>query len=125
VGLAPYFYLPLRSAADPALDWGDPETLRRLWEHVTGAQFRHLLVTPFGNGPQLRYLASLPLRELGWPGLVVAAAGGIWLARRCRAVARMGLRWRWARRCTRLTTGSDAARPFEGLRRAAGRPAAL
>ena len=26
-GLLPYLYLPLRSRADPALDWGDPETV--------------------------------------------------------------------------------------------------
>ena len=28
-GLLPYLYLPLASRADPALDWGDPETLDR------------------------------------------------------------------------------------------------
>ena len=28
IGLAPYLYLPLRSRADPRLDWGNPETLR-------------------------------------------------------------------------------------------------
>jgi tetratricopeptide (TPR) repeat protein len=28
-GLLPYAYLPLRSRSDPALDWGDPETLDR------------------------------------------------------------------------------------------------
>ena len=29
LGLLPYAYLPLRSRADPLLDWGDPETLER------------------------------------------------------------------------------------------------
>lgn len=33
-GLAPYLYLPLASAREPAMDWGDPETPARLWRTV-------------------------------------------------------------------------------------------
>ncbi|UCF80210.1 MAG: DUF2723 domain-containing protein [Acidobacteriota bacterium] len=40
LGLSLYAYLPLRSAADPGLDWGNPETLRNWFEHVTTKQSR-------------------------------------------------------------------------------------
>ncbi len=38
-GLLPYLYLPLRSRSDPALDWGDPETLDRFLAVVTRRGF--------------------------------------------------------------------------------------
>jgi tetratricopeptide (TPR) repeat protein len=44
-GLTLYAVLLLRSAADPRLDQGDPETLRRLVEHVSGRQFSYRLLT--------------------------------------------------------------------------------
>ncbi|MCP4249068.1 MAG: DUF2723 domain-containing protein [bacterium] len=39
VGLLPYLYLPVRAAADPAVNWGDPSTPQRFWEHVTRSQY--------------------------------------------------------------------------------------
>jgi tetratricopeptide (TPR) repeat protein len=33
-------YLPLASRRDPALDWGDPETLSRIWDHLSAARVR-------------------------------------------------------------------------------------
>lgn len=39
LGLAPFLYVPLRSLADPAIDWGDPETPQRLLAHLTRAQY--------------------------------------------------------------------------------------
>ena len=38
-GLLPYLYLPLRSRADPRLDWGDPETLDRFLDVVLRRDF--------------------------------------------------------------------------------------
>lgn len=35
-----YFYLPIRSAANPLHDWGNPETFSAVIDHVTGFQFR-------------------------------------------------------------------------------------
>jgi tetratricopeptide (TPR) repeat protein len=35
LGLATFLYLPLRSLADPALDFGDPETPARFWRALT------------------------------------------------------------------------------------------
>jgi len=34
-------YLPLASLRQPALDWGDPETLRAVWDHLTAARIRN------------------------------------------------------------------------------------
>ncbi|MBR9977570.1 MAG: DUF2723 domain-containing protein [Bacteroidetes bacterium] len=38
-GLLPYLYLPLRAAANPYLNWGDPATLEKFIWHVTGKQY--------------------------------------------------------------------------------------
>jgi len=35
-----YLYLPLRSLANPPIDWGNPETLRNFWWVVSGGQFK-------------------------------------------------------------------------------------
>lgn len=39
LGPALYLYVPLRSLTDPALDWGDPQTLARFADHVLRAQY--------------------------------------------------------------------------------------
>jgi uncharacterized membrane protein YagU involved in acid resistance len=43
LGLTPYIYLPLRSAQDPPLDWGNPETFRQFIWLVSAAQYRPLM----------------------------------------------------------------------------------
>lgn len=40
LGLGIYLYLPLRAAASPPLNWGDPENWPRFLRHVTAAQYR-------------------------------------------------------------------------------------
>jgi hypothetical protein len=42
-GLALYLYLPIRSSANPRLDWGNPETFRGFANHVTAVQYRNLV----------------------------------------------------------------------------------
>jgi tetratricopeptide (TPR) repeat protein len=78
-GLLPYAYLPIRSRANPRLDWGNPETLEGFlnvigrgdfWERawyerpadlfVIGADYAHGLLT-----------------ELAWGGAALAVAGAI------------------------------------------------
>lgn len=39
-----YLYLPLRSAANPVNDWGNPETFSAMWDHVTAKQFGGLFL---------------------------------------------------------------------------------
>ncbi|MDH5490620.1 MAG: tetratricopeptide repeat protein, partial [Myxococcales bacterium] len=70
-----------RSAADPPLDWGDPETPLRLWEHLTASRIRaayegEILSADAGAragiellGQLLELAALLPLGMLGWLAL--------------------------------------------------------
>lgn len=40
VGLSLYLFLPLRAMQQPLLNWGNPQTLEKLWWHISGKQFR-------------------------------------------------------------------------------------
>jgi len=78
LGLATFLYLPLRSLADPAIDYGDPETLGRFWRALvladmpTGKHIARPLELFFG---QLGAVLELATRQ--WPAVVlVASAAG-------------------------------------------------
>jgi tetratricopeptide (TPR) repeat protein len=80
-------YLPLASRRDPALDWGDPETLARIWAHLTAARIRsaydHEML---GTDPRAAFELMSQLAEL-WPLLpFVALAIGLALRRWPRIV---------------------------------------
>jgi tetratricopeptide (TPR) repeat protein len=90
VGLLPYAYLPLRSRADPRLDWGDPETLERFLDVVLRRDFwgrawiegpedlvpiatdwaSSLAVESAWVGPGLALLGLVGARRRGWPLLL-------------------------------------------------------
>ena len=57
VGLLIHLYLPLRSMANPAMDWGNPETLDNFWDVVTRAQYTFIMT----DGPRSlpRFLEQL------------------------------------------------------------------
>ncbi len=77
VGLLPYVYLPLRSRADPPLDWGNPETLSATIAVVLRRDFwdRAWLEGPKDLVPiSLDYLRSLG-PELLWAGAPLAVLG--------------------------------------------------
>ena len=76
-GLLPYLYLPLRSRADPLLDWGDPETLGRFLDVVSRRRFWE---NAWIEGPaDLIPIVSDYLRSLGseltWIGAALAVGG--------------------------------------------------
>ena len=76
-----YAYLPLASARDPAVDWGNPETWHAFWYHVSGAQYRAFL----GASDWLTS-ARQQLRELGAPlalfaPLALVGAHRLWVER--------------------------------------------
>jgi hypothetical protein len=53
-GLVPgpffYAYLPIRSAQNPVLDWGNPQTWPNFWHHVTAWQYRrYIFGTPYND----------------------------------------------------------------------------
>ena len=81
-------YLPIRSAAQPLLDWGDPERIHELSRHVFAAQYR----VWFFESPELwrsnllGYLKSLPHRFLA-PLLLLAIPGCVLLWQRQRRFA--------------------------------------
>lgn len=76
LGLCFYAYLPLRAAASPAVNWGDPRTLSRFWWVVSAAPYRQYV---FGLPP-----AEWPSRVGAWAALLLSqfkvwgAALGLW-----------------------------------------------
>lgn len=74
-----YLYLPLRAAAKPLLNWGDPSTLEGFWRHVTAAQYRQQMFTSWelAVGKFIQFWADLP-QDFGYAPLA-AAALGIWV----------------------------------------------
>lgn len=97
-GLLPlvlYLVLPLASARQPYLDWGDPETADALWRHATRAQYAEVEVEQQTAGGHEDYLRRLGIMST-WAGrqfgsgwvLLLAALGaaalflrqtGLWL----------------------------------------------
>ena len=90
-GLLPYAYLPLRSRANPRLDWGNPETLDGFldsvlrrdfwgrawiegpsdWITIVGDWAGSLFVESAWVGPALAVLAIVAARGRGWPVLLL------------------------------------------------------
>jgi hypothetical protein len=88
-----YLYLPIRSAADPLLDWGDPTTLERIVRHVGAWQYRVWMFSSAANVERnLGQLAREIFSPLTLPVAAAAIAGLFVLARRDRgSLARLGL----------------------------------
>ncbi len=87
-GLSVYIYLPVRSARDPLLDWGDPENLGAFYRHATGAVYRvwFLSGTQVAVKQLLRFIELLT-SEMTPLALVPAAAGVVLLWHRARPIA--------------------------------------
>ncbi len=90
-GLAIYVYLPIAASRSPVMNWGNPETLERLWWHVTGRQYQVFFSFSASRmGNQLGEFFRLVGREFGpwWLplGLLLAAAGVVRLFRRDRVI---------------------------------------
>ncbi len=87
-GLLPILYLPLRSAADPFLDWGNPETPGALWNHLTLRQYTHgeeLGMDPptfLGFGPRMGGFGEILIAQFPLPILGLAGLGMLLSARR-------------------------------------------
>ena len=83
LGLLPYAWLPIRAAAHPVFDWGDPQTLRAFLHHVTGADYRGWMFSGMATAaPQLRFLGWRVSADFVWIGIVPVALGAVLLARR-------------------------------------------
>lgn len=76
-----YLYLPIRSSANPPLDWGDPETFLRVVRHILRAQYNFMVYQyPRNFG---RFLSQMTVYGKFWLGEftpIVGMAGVIGLA---------------------------------------------
>lgn len=71
--LAVYAYLPLAASRGPIINWGEPNTLKAIWRHITGRQYQSFLsFEPKIMGDQFIEFVRLALREFGLPWLPVA-----------------------------------------------------
>ncbi|MCB9553997.1 MAG: tetratricopeptide repeat protein [Myxococcales bacterium] len=76
-------YLPLRAAADPWRNWGDPSTLPALWDHLTGARIRAAYAAQFGHFDPAALATWAEQLVFGAPVLAtLGLAGFVRLARR-------------------------------------------
>ena len=82
-GLLPYLYLPLRAAAHPVLNWGNPIDFERLLWHVSGKQYS---VWMFSSADawraQFTYALEAFGRDVAWLALLPAMVGLVVLLRR-------------------------------------------
>jgi tetratricopeptide (TPR) repeat protein len=88
LGFALHVYAPIRSAADPPIDWGNPETFAHWWRYLTAEQYRgHMFHQPLSDmaADFIAFLRALPA-QLTWPGLPLALGGLLALWRRDRAL---------------------------------------
>lgn len=87
LGLLPLAYLPLASARDPVLDWGDPDSFGRFFDVVTRAQYGTSPADSAGEAfAQAALLGRLILEQ--WPPvLLMLLAPGVY------ALARLGKAW--------------------------------
>lgn len=81
LGAALYLYLPLRAAGRPVIMWGEPKTLKALWENLTVADFRHRLLSGQSEGETLLdFFVRIP-RRTGFAPVPLMLAGAILLFR--------------------------------------------
>jgi Flp pilus assembly protein TadD len=100
LGLLPYLYLPLRAREAPPVNWGDPSTPQRFWEHVTRHQYGTVGPMPVAEprsptrvAAQLGYLATSVIDDLSVPLSIVALIGIGLLAFRDRSSLVLVLLW--------------------------------
>ena len=77
--MAVYAYLPLAARGNPALNWGDPQTPRTFFNHVSAKEYRGYITADEG-GDQGGALRGFVVRELGpaiFPAAVLAGLIGL------------------------------------------------
>jgi tetratricopeptide (TPR) repeat protein len=75
-----YSYLPWAASRSPVMNWGNARSLREIWWHITGRQYRVFFsFSPSSMGPQFIEFCRMAFREFGFPllplTLFLAVAG--------------------------------------------------
>ncbi len=76
VGLLPYLWLPIRASMHPRFNWGNPDTMKRFLDHVSGKQYQVWMFSSSETFAEQSayFFGNLPA-ELGYLGVIVALAG--------------------------------------------------
>ena len=89
VGALVVLYLPLSSLRDGPIDWGDPQTLGRLRDHLSARSIReaylHRILVPWRFTEDLAAAARTLVEDLGAPFALLSVAGMLVAARRREA----------------------------------------
>jgi hypothetical protein len=65
-GLVIYAYLPIAAIRAPAVNWGDPRTLERLWAHMSGWQYRAgVEIVSVEYGQALSRFGHIAVQQIG------------------------------------------------------------
>lgn len=89
IGLLPYLYLPLASSANPAMDWGDPESWTNFWRVVTRHQYGLDIDKPRSAQVLLSQIAlhyQLLAEQYRWVWITAGMGGLIWIWKKNRAL---------------------------------------
>ena len=83
IGLLIFIWVPLRSLRDPLMDWGNVETLDRLWWAISRKQWETRPLADIPSGFVMEWILSYNLfHQLGIPGFVALCAGIIALVKK-------------------------------------------
>ncbi|MBU0508474.1 DUF2723 domain-containing protein [bacterium] len=77
LGATTILFLPIRSTLDPVLDWGDPQSLEKLFRHLSAWQYQVWMFTGGLTallGKLVNHLSQMP-REIGWATVILASVG--------------------------------------------------
>lgn len=86
--IAVYMYLPIRSAANPPIDWENPETLTGFMSALQRTRWGAFNWNQQSWQFVLEWLGQYDfIRQFGLCGLLLAAGGALLMARRCSRVA--------------------------------------
>ena len=77
-----YLYLPLRASQKPLMNWGNPDSWGRVWDHVRAAQYRNQMFSSWEiAGRKLtQFVVDFP-REFGYAPLLLIGVG-LWILAR-------------------------------------------
>jgi len=86
IGFSIQFFIPIRSMADPVLDWEDPETFSRFWGLITRERYGFLQLAQGNVVHRLSaetlwapfvYMKTIFVHNLGWTGMGLLCVGTI------------------------------------------------